>query len=160
MKHHPDRPSKSVELVGIAGTGHWVAAARALAHEVIDRSTIDPSGFRFVQLKDYRSSDFLHGAVKYGDLPAMLALGTPSALNLVVDHKEDGDGQRSSCIGWLSRTIPSDKVRRTDKSHPSSLNQKVLRSGMPDHFWNRVDCSSPRGSASFDKPMLSIEFIQ
>ena len=89
VKHHPDRPSKSVELVGIAGTGHWVAAARALAHEVIDRSTIDPSGFRFVQLKDYRSSDFLHGAVKYGDLPAMLALGTPSLLNLVVDHKED-----------------------------------------------------------------------
>ena len=89
VTHHHDRPSKSVELVGIAGTGHWVAAARALAHEVIDRSTIDPSGFRFVHLKDYRSSDFLHGAVKYGDLPAMLALGTPSALNLVVDHKED-----------------------------------------------------------------------
>ena len=26
---------------------------------------------------------------RYGDLPAMLVLGTPSVLNLVVDHKED-----------------------------------------------------------------------
>ncbi len=82
VRHHPEPHSSTLELVGLAGAGHWVAAARALAYEVIDRSTIDTAGFHFANLKDYRDSNFLHGAVKYGDLLGMLALGTPSHLNL------------------------------------------------------------------------------
>jgi hypothetical protein len=34
---------------------------------------IDTGGFRFVDLKSYRDPNFLPGAVKYGDLPALLA---------------------------------------------------------------------------------------
>ena len=89
VKNDPDRPCESLELVGIDSSGHWVAAVRSLAYEFIDVSTIDLSGFRFSQVNDYRSVDFLHGAVKYGDLPAMLALGAPSPLNLVIDKEKD-----------------------------------------------------------------------
>ena len=37
-------------------------------------------GFRFAQLADAWDRDFLPGAVKYGDLPALLALGLPTPL--------------------------------------------------------------------------------
>ena len=44
---------------------------------------IDTRGFRFRQLKSFRDPAFLPGAVKYGDLPALLAL---AALGLMLAH--------------------------------------------------------------------------
>ena len=35
---------------------------------------IDDLTFRFANLKSYRDPDFLPGAVKYGDLPALLKI--------------------------------------------------------------------------------------
>lgn len=70
----------SVHLVGLDGTGHWVAAARAQAGNAIDKIAIDTDGFRFAQLNDVQHLDFLPGAAKYHDLPGMLALGAPHKL--------------------------------------------------------------------------------
>ena len=74
------RPAKEVYLVGVAGAGPWVSAARALAGTAVSRTAIDTGGFRFAQLSDWRDDNFLPGAVKYGDLPALLALGSPGPL--------------------------------------------------------------------------------
>jgi len=70
----------AVDLVGLAGAGHWVAAARARAGDAIDRAAVDTAGFRFADLTAIDDPDFLPGAVKYGDLPAMLALSAPHPL--------------------------------------------------------------------------------
>jgi dienelactone hydrolase len=75
-EHQPAR----VDLLGVEGAGPWVAAARAQAGDVVERAVIDTGGFRFVDLTSYRDVNFLPGAVKYGDLPGLLALSAPHGL--------------------------------------------------------------------------------
>jgi dienelactone hydrolase len=58
----------------------WAAGARALAGPEVTRAALDLGGFRFGQVDAIDSPDFLPGAVKYGDVPALLALSTPAAL--------------------------------------------------------------------------------
>jgi hypothetical protein len=77
---HEERPSQTIELVGLMGAGHWVAAARAMCHEIIQKSVIETEGFRFADIQDYLHTDFLHGAAKYGDIGGMIAMGTPSPI--------------------------------------------------------------------------------
>jgi len=72
--------SEHIHLVGVNGAGPWVAAARALAGADVDSAAIDTGGFRFAGLESYRDVNFLPGAVKYGDLPALLALSAPQRL--------------------------------------------------------------------------------
>jgi dienelactone hydrolase len=72
-----ETPAEKVYLVGLAGAGHWVAAARAQAGGAVDRAVIDTAGFRFANLTAIDDPDFLPGGAKYGDLPGMIALGAP-----------------------------------------------------------------------------------
>ena len=67
-----------VDLVGLGIAGVWAAAARAQAGGAIDRAAIDTDGFRFTSLRSIRDVNFLPGAAKYGDMPAMLALSAPA----------------------------------------------------------------------------------
>ena len=75
-----DHAPQKLHLIGINGGGPLAAAARAIAGDQIDRAAIDTAGFRFRDLTSYRDPNFLPGAVKYGDLPALLALSAPHAL--------------------------------------------------------------------------------
>jgi len=72
--------SEHIHLVGVNGAGPWVAAALAVAGADVDGAAIDTGGFRFANLESYRDVNFLPGAVKYGDLPALLALSAPQRL--------------------------------------------------------------------------------
>ncbi|MCA9120818.1 MAG: acetylxylan esterase [Planctomycetaceae bacterium] len=71
---------KHLHLIGTNGAGPVAAAARAIAGGQIDKAAIDTQGFRFADLTSYRDPDFLPGAVKYGDVPALLALSAPHPL--------------------------------------------------------------------------------
>ncbi len=71
------RPAQRLTVVGLDGAGPWVAAARAQGGEAIDQAVIDTGGFRFGQVLDLHDPNFLPGGAKYGDLPALLALGAP-----------------------------------------------------------------------------------
>jgi hypothetical protein len=71
-----------VHLVGGEGGGAWAAAAAALARDALDRIAIDTSGFRFAALTDIRDPNLLPAAVRYGDLPGILALIAPRRLRL------------------------------------------------------------------------------
>jgi hypothetical protein len=51
-----------------------------VAGGAIRAAAIDTAGFRFCELRSWRDPAFLPGAVKYGDLPAMLALSAPQPL--------------------------------------------------------------------------------
>ena len=48
--------------------------------DAIDRAVIDTAGFRFSHGLEIHDPDFLPGGAKYGDLPALLALGAPGKL--------------------------------------------------------------------------------
>ncbi|MBC8355021.1 MAG: acetylxylan esterase [Planctomycetes bacterium] len=71
---------KHLHLIGANGAGPVAAAARAIAGSQIDKAAIDTQGFRFADVTSYRDPNFLPGAVKYGDLPSLLALSAPNAL--------------------------------------------------------------------------------
>ncbi len=87
-----ERPSKQISLVALDGTGPVAAAARAQSEGAIDRAAIHIGGFRFGKLLDLRSPDFLPGGAKYGDVPALLALGT---------GKLDADAKAETVADWL-----------------------------------------------------------
>ena len=79
MRFGADSPER-VFLIGTAGAGPIAAAARAKAGSAVDRLAIDTGHFRFANLTSIDDPDFLPGAAKYGDLPAMLALSAPHDL--------------------------------------------------------------------------------
>ena len=78
--HSDNLAAERVDVVGLGGAGHWVAAARAIAGNAIDRAAIDTTGFRFVNLTAIDDPDFLPGGAKYDDLPGMIVLSAPNAL--------------------------------------------------------------------------------
>ena len=71
--------SKEVAMIGVAGAGHWVAAAGAIAGDMVDYVMIETDGFRFDHLDSINHPDLLPGASKYGDLPGMIAMNAPHA---------------------------------------------------------------------------------
>lgn len=77
-----------VDVVGLNGGGHLAAVAVAQAKATVARAMIDTEGFRFADLNDVYGTDFMPGAAKYGDLPALLALAAPTRLWLAGEGKE------------------------------------------------------------------------
>ncbi|MHC4145809.1 MAG: acetylxylan esterase, partial [Planctomycetota bacterium] len=77
-----------VDVVGLNGTGHLVAAAVAQAKGKVARAAIDTDGFRFAGLKDVYDIDFMPGAAKYDDLPGLLALAAPARLWLTGEGRD------------------------------------------------------------------------
>ena len=64
------------EEVALAARDGMVPVALAALSQVggVKNAMIDDLTFRFANLKSYRDPDFLPGAVKYGDLPALLKI--------------------------------------------------------------------------------------
>jgi hypothetical protein len=98
-----------VHLIGLDSTGIWAAAARALAGGAIDRAAIGTGGFRFAKLTAIDDVNFLPGAVKYGDVPALLALSAPG--ELWVAGERDLPGVTSAVYRAAGK---ADAVQRSD----------------------------------------------
>ena len=126
IKHYQEHPSRRVSVVGLGGAGPWVAAARAQCGDAIDEAVIDTGGFRFGKVLDLSDPNFLPGGAKYGDLPALLALGAPGrtwvageaseglalaqsqyqalkAGKNLVSFNGDAERVRSTAVEWLMR---------------------------------------------------------
>ena len=86
--------AKTIHLVGWEGAGPWVAAARALCGDAVARTAIDLNQFRFENIKDVTDENLLPGAVKYGGLPAFLALCAPGEV-FAHNHPGTHSGQLS-----------------------------------------------------------------
>jgi hypothetical protein len=84
---HEEAPTM-IHLVGINGAGPIAAAAAAVSDCAILAAAIDTKGFRFGTITDIRDVNLLPGAVKYGDLPAVLALCTPRKLLVIGETAE------------------------------------------------------------------------
>ena len=96
----------TVELTvaGLDGSGHWVAAAGAAAGDAIDRIAVDTEGFRFASVNALDHADFLPGAVKYMDLPGLLALRAPHPMWLA------GEGEKPPVISDTYRAADSNRL--------------------------------------------------
>ena len=87
MGHQESR----IDLVGLAGAGHWAAAALAQSKGKVHAAAIDSTRFRFSNVEDLFHPDFLPGGAKYGDLPGMIALTAPTPMWIA---GEDSDSSR------------------------------------------------------------------
>ncbi|MCA9263476.1 MAG: acetylxylan esterase [Planctomycetales bacterium] len=83
-----ETPPSKLHVWGLDGAGPIVAAARALAGDAIDEAVVHTAGFRFADLTQWRDANFVPGAVKYGDVPALLALSAPHRLTIVDESAE------------------------------------------------------------------------
>ena len=73
-----EQGAQKIHLVGLGPiAGPIAAGARAQAGGAIDKAAIDTGGFRFASLTRFGDPMFVPGAVKYGDVPALVALGAP-----------------------------------------------------------------------------------
>ncbi|MCP5516188.1 MAG: acetylxylan esterase [Verrucomicrobiales bacterium] len=82
------REHRTVLLVGLEGAGAIAAAAGSVAGDAIEAAAIDTEGFRFGQVRDVRSPQFLPGGARYGDLPGMLAAAQFQRLALAGEGDE------------------------------------------------------------------------
>ena len=82
LAHTHDRKPDAVDIVGVNGAGPLVIAAKAQAGSLIRRVAADTAGFRFASIEAATDLNFVPGSVGYGDLPALMALGTPGELML------------------------------------------------------------------------------
>ena len=87
------KPQAKVSLVATSGAAPWAAPASVFGSNQIHRALIDTQGFRFANVKSYRDANFVPGAVKYGDLPMLLAL---AADDLLVAGESDESVQKIS----------------------------------------------------------------
>lgn len=78
-KNHPLQP-KAIHLVGVHGAAPMAMAACAVAPGAVLSLAVDTQGYRFGSITQIRDVNLLPGAVKYGDLPALLALCAPAKL--------------------------------------------------------------------------------
>jgi hypothetical protein len=78
-KFHEEKPAK-IHLVGVNGAGVIAATAGALVGNAVSTIAVDTAGFRFESITEIRDVNLLPGAVKYGDVPAILALCSPTKL--------------------------------------------------------------------------------
>ncbi|MFM7056665.1 MAG: alpha/beta hydrolase family protein [Planctomycetota bacterium] len=72
-----ERQPRKVHLVGLNGAAPHAIAAAAIAGKQLASLAVDTHGFRFAAITEIRDPNLLPGAVKYGDLPALLALCAP-----------------------------------------------------------------------------------
>jgi len=78
-KNHSAAP-ESISLVGLGGAALYAAAAAVQAGDAISKLAISTNGYRFGTITDIRDPLLLPGAVRYGDVPGLLALRVPLPL--------------------------------------------------------------------------------
>lgn len=85
--HHPEQP-RAIHVVGVNGAAAIAAAACAVSGGAASSLSVDTEGFRFAAITDIRDVNLLPGAVRYGDVPGILALCAPAKLCIVSENPE------------------------------------------------------------------------
>lgn len=75
--------SGKIHVAGVEGAGVIAAAATALAPDTVHQLVCDTEGFRFAKLDDVWDLNFVPGAAKYGDVPAILSLCAPVKTTII-----------------------------------------------------------------------------
>src|SRR5262245_44874550 len=111
--------ANTIHIVGWEGAGPWVAAARALCGDAVSRAAIDMNQFRFENIKDVTDENLLPGAVKFGGVPAFLALCAPGEV-FAHNHQGTHSGQLSKSA--YDAAGAGDKLKRQpEKAKPEEV---------------------------------------
>jgi hypothetical protein len=107
----------------------YAVAALAMAGDAVDAAIVDTGGFRFDDLRSWRDPNFLPGAVKYGDVPGLLALRAPRPTILLNEPADDTPSiatQAYAAAGAADRLIrlgPEDTLQSTVERLSETLAQ-------------------------------------
>ena len=74
VRGHFGEKMKELSVLGTDGGGVVALAAAGLMREDVDQLAVDTEGFRFAEVESIWDVNFMPGAVKYGDVPALLRL--------------------------------------------------------------------------------------
>jgi hypothetical protein len=77
MRNHPDKPAKKLLLAGVDGAGPVAAVSGATMPKSLQGLALDLNDFTFARIGSHWDINFVPGAVKYGDIPALLKLCAP-----------------------------------------------------------------------------------
>jgi dienelactone hydrolase len=111
--------AKTIHIIGWEGAGPWVAAARALCPGAVTRTAIDMNQFRFENIKEVTDENLLPGAVKFGGVPAFLALCAPGEV-FAHNHQGTHSGQLSKAA--YDAAGAGDKLKRQpEKAKPEEV---------------------------------------
>jgi hypothetical protein len=80
--------TETLYVAGVEGAGPIAAAAVGIAQDKVNQIFLDTEGFRFAKLDDVWDANFVPGAVKYGDVPALLSLCAPVKTSVLGETKE------------------------------------------------------------------------
>lgn len=75
-----EHSADALHAIGVNGGGELLAAARVVAGDELTKVAVATDGFRFAELNRWQDARFVPGAVKYGDLPALMSLSAPHRL--------------------------------------------------------------------------------
>lgn len=98
--------AEKVHVMGLGPVaGPIAAAARAQSGKAIDKVAIDTGGFRFASLTRFGHPMFLPGVVKYGDVPALLALSGTDGTWVAGEPggKAPAGVDALSAVAWLTQ---------------------------------------------------------
>jgi hypothetical protein len=117
--------AKEIRLVGWGEAGPWVVLARALCGDAVQRTAVDMNQFRFENIKATDDAMMLPGAVKYGGLPAFLALCAPGE---VFAHNAQGtDAGKLSQMAYEAAGAKEKLTREEDKAPAAKVVEWLLR---------------------------------
>ena len=80
------------------------------------RVVLDADGFRYGQIESYRDASFVPGAVKYGDLPVLLALRSPHPLMVIDNHELPDIVTKAYAAADASERVAHSKSRGIDET--------------------------------------------
>ena len=104
-KYEPD----GIHLIGLGKiAGPLVAAAAVQAGSAVDKVAIGTGGFRFASITAARDPMLVPGAVRYGDIPGLLALLAPHKL-LLTDEPAVGEAADLTIAAYEAAQA-SDKI--------------------------------------------------
>src|SRR5262249_6692721 len=111
--------TKTIHLVGFDKAGPWVALARGLCGDAVQRTAVDFDQFSFEKVRAVSDEMMLPGGLKYGGLPALTALAAPGELFV---HNQRGAGSPE----WLAAAYqaagePGHLRREAEKVAPEKV---------------------------------------
>lgn len=108
-KYEPE----GIHLIGLGKTaGPLVAAAAVQAGSAVDKVAIGTGGFRFSTITNHRDPMLLPGAIRYGDVPGLLALLAPHKL-LITGELASSDAAKLTLAAYESAEAADKLVMMT-----------------------------------------------
>ena len=115
---------KNVDLVGFGKAGPWVALARGLCGDAVARTAADLDQFRFDSILSMNDEMMLPGALKYGGMPALMALAAPNEVYL---HNTAGVSDSWLRSAYKAAAQPDNLNWRENKAEDRQVVDWLLR---------------------------------